>query len=93
LIVRLVGSCGEKNPVVFSVTNEVLDPILTDVVKGNRDKVVGWLRNEHGSWGFLAGQAVSSVRKQAGRDLNDMERRLVWSRMWWWLEQVRSSVQ
>ena len=78
---------------MFSVTNEVLDPILTDVVKGNRDKVVGWLRNEHGSWGFLAGQAVSSVRKQAGRDINDMERRLVWSRMWLWLEQVRSSVQ
>jgi len=41
----------------------------------------------------LAGQAVSTVRKEAGRDLEDMERRLVWSRMWWWLEQVRDRVQ
>lgn len=79
--------------VVFSATNDVLDPILADVVKGNQDKVVGWLRDEPGSWGFLAGQAVSLVRGEAGRDLEDMERRLVWSRMWWWLEQVRARVQ
>jgi len=80
-------------PIVFSATNEVLDPILAGVVKGNQDKVVGWLREEPGSWGFLAGQAVSTVRKEVGRDLEDMERRLVWSRMWWWLEQVRDRVQ
>ena len=80
-------------PVVFAATNDVLDPILADVVKANQDKVVGWLRNEPGAWGFLSGQAVSSVRRQAGRNLDDMERRLVWSRMWWWLEQVRARVQ
>jgi|TARA_B100000809_G_scaffold204127_1_gene205424 Asp-tRNA(Asn)/Glu-tRNA(Gln) amidotransferase B subunit len=76
----------------FSVTNDVVDPLLADVVKGNQDKVVGWMNGEPGAWGFLAGQAVISVRAQAGRDLADMERRLVWSRMWWWLEQVRARI-
>ena len=74
----------------FSVTNDTIDPILAGVVKGNQDKVVGWMTGEPGSWGFLAGQAVITVRKSAGRDLADMERRLVWSRMWWWLEQVKA---
>lgn len=74
----------------FSVTNDAIDPILTDVVKDNQDKVLGWMNGEPGSWGFLAGQAVTIVRLQAGRDLADMERRLVWSRMWWWLEQVKA---
>jgi Asp-tRNA(Asn)/Glu-tRNA(Gln) amidotransferase B subunit len=76
----------------FLVTNDVVDPLLADVVKGNQDKVVGWMNGEPGAWGFLAGQAVISVRAQAGRDLADMERRLVWSRMWWWLEQVRARI-
>jgi Asp-tRNA(Asn)/Glu-tRNA(Gln) amidotransferase B subunit len=74
----------------FSVTNDAIDPILAEVVKGNQDKVVGWMTGEPGSWGFLAGQAVITVRKSAGRDLADMERRMVWSRMWWWLEQVKA---
>ena len=74
----------------FSVTNDAIDPILTDVVKDNQDKVLGWMNGESGSWGFLAGQAVTTVRFQAGRDLADMERRLVWSRMWWLLEQVKA---
>ncbi len=74
----------------FSVTNDIIDPMLADVVKGNQDKVVGWMKGEPGAWGFIAGQAVIAVRGQAGRDLADMERRLVWSRMWWWLEQVKA---
>ncbi len=76
----------------FSVNNEAIDPILADVVTENQDKVVGWIKGEPGSWGFLAGQAVSTVRGHAGRDLADMERRLVWSRMWWWLEQVKARI-
>ena len=75
----------------FSVTNEIIDPSLADVVKGNQDKVVGWMKGEPGAWGFLAGQAVYAVRTLAGRSLGDMERRLVWSRMRWWLEQVKAS--
>ena len=77
---------------IFVVTNEVMDPLLADVVKGNQDKVVGWMKGEPGAWGFLAGQAVTTVRVHAGRRLADNERNLVWSRMWWWLEQVRARI-
>jgi len=42
----------------FSVTNGIIDPLLADVVTGNQDKVVGWMKGEPGAWGFLAGQAV-----------------------------------
>ena len=76
----------------FSVTNEAIDPLLVEVVNGNQDKVIGWMQGQPGAWGFLSGQAVSSVRESAGRRLTDMERRLVWSRTWWWLEQVKASV-
>ena len=75
----------------FAVTNEAIDPILADVVKGNQDKVVSWMKGEPGAWGFLAGQAVATVRSRADRKLIDGERRLVWSRLWWWLEQVKAS--
>ncbi len=74
----------------FAVSNEVIDPILADVVNGNQDKVVGWMKGEPGAWGFLAGQAVATVRARADRKLEDAERRLVWSRLWWWLEQVKA---
>ena len=43
----------------FSVNNEAIDPILAEVVKSNQDKVVSWIKGEPGSWGFLAGQAVT----------------------------------
>ena len=75
---------------IFAVTNEAIDPILAEVVKGNQDKVVGWMKGEPGAWGFLAGQAVTTIRAQADRGLADGERRLVWSRLWWWLEQVKA---
>ena len=78
--------------VVFSATNEVIDPILTNVVRSNQNKVAGWLQGESGSWGFLAGQAVINVREAAGRDLESSERRLIWSRMWWWLEQIKTGI-
>ncbi len=77
---------------VFAVSNAVIDPILAEVVKGNQDKVAGWMKGEPGAWGFLAGQAVTAVRSHAGRKLEDGERRLVWSRLWWWLEQVKARI-
>jgi Asp-tRNA(Asn)/Glu-tRNA(Gln) amidotransferase B subunit len=77
---------------IFAVTNEVIDPILAEVVKGNQDKVVAWIRGEPGAWGFLSGQAVATIRDHADRSLASGERRLVWSRMWWWLEQVRARI-
>ncbi|PKB72287.1 MAG: hypothetical protein BZY87_01355 [SAR202 cluster bacterium Io17-Chloro-G6] len=76
----------------FSVSKERIDPLLAEVVKGNQDKVVGWIRGEPGAWGFLAGQAVVAVRSNVDRNLEDAERRLVWSRLWWWLEQVKGRI-
>ena len=76
----------------FSFNNDEIDLLLVDVVKDNQDKVIGWIKSEPGSWGFLAGQAVITVRGHAGRDLADNERRLVWSRMWWLLEVVKARI-
>ena len=75
-----------------SPSNDEIDRILVDVVNDNQDKVVAWLKDESGSWGFLAGQAVVTVRGHAGRDLADFERRLVWSRMWSLLEGVKARI-
>ncbi len=69
-----------------------LDPILAGVIRGHRDKVVGWIRDEPGCWGFLAGQAVAGCRKQAGRSLSQEERQMVWSRLWWLLENIKREV-
>ena len=76
----------------FSLNNDDIDRILVDVVNDNQDKVVAWIKGESGSWGFLAGQAVVTVRGHAGRDLADIERRLVWSRMWSLLEGVKARI-
>ena len=69
--------------------HSTLDPVLAGVIRDNRQEVVGWMRGEPGCWGFLAGKAVAVCRRRAGRPSSDGERRLVWSRLWWWLEQVR----
>jgi hypothetical protein len=69
-----------------------LDPVLVALVREHRDKVVGWLRDEAGCWGFLAGQAVAGSRRHLGRSLTDPERRLVWSRLWWLLENIKREV-
>ena len=76
----------------FSLNNDEIDRILVDVVNDNQDRVVAWIKGESGSWGFLAGQAVVTVRGHAGRDLADIERRLVWSRMWSLLEGVKARI-
>ncbi len=69
-----------------------LDPVLAGVIRGHRDKVVGWIRDEPGCWGFLAGQAVAGCRKQAGRSLSEGERQMIWSRLWWLLENIKREV-
>lgn len=75
------------------MTAEDLDQVLTSVIRDNQEKVVGWLRDEPGCWGFLAGKAVAACRQQAGRPLTEPERRLVWSRLWWWLEHIKQEVK
>lgn len=69
-----------------------LDPLLAGIIRDNREQVAGWMSGEPGCWGFLAGKAVVACRGQLGRTLADGERRLVWSRLWWWLEQVKAGV-
>ena len=75
-----------------SLNVEILDPLLTQVVHSHQEKVIGWMRNEPGCWGYLAGQAVSACRAQVDRPLEDDERRLVWDRLWWLLENIKQRV-
>lgn len=75
-----------------SLNVEVLDPLLTQVVRSHQEKVIGWMRDEPGCWGYLAGQAVSACRAQVDRPLEDAERRLVWDRLWWLLENIKQRV-
>jgi hypothetical protein len=72
---------------------EQLDQVLGQVVRENPEKVVSWVRGEAGAWGFLAGQGVTAARRELGRSLTDPERRMVWSRLWWWLEQLKLRLQ
>ena len=71
---------------------ENIDPILADVIRQNQEKVAGWMQGQPGCWGFLAGIAVTASRQQIGRSLQDQERRMVWHRLWWWLEQIKGQV-
>ena len=75
-----------------TLTLKTLDPILTGLVREHREQVVGWMRDEPGCWGFLAGQAVAACRRDLGRSLEDLERRLVWDRLWWLLETIKQEV-
>ena len=72
---------------------EELDPVLRQVLGDHRHKTLAWMRQEPGAWGYLAGQGVAATRKQLGRQLTDPERRMVWSRLWWWLEQLKLRLQ
>ena len=81
-------SLGSINP----LDPEILGPLLESVIRENREKVVGWINGEPGCWGFLAGKAVTSCRSKAGRTLSQEERRMVWHRLWAFLEQIKGQV-
>ena len=68
---------------------DTLDPVLRQVIGEHREKALAWMGRERGAWGFLAGQGVAATRRHLGRQLTDAERRMVWSRLWWWLEQLQ----
>ena len=76
-----------------SLDLELLDPVLRQVLGENLEKTLAWIRTEPGAWGYLAGQGVTATRRQLGRQLTDAERRMVWSRLWWWLEQLKLRLQ
>ncbi len=69
---------------------KILDQLMVEVVRQNPEQVVGWITGQAGSWGFLAGQGVLACRKSLDRSLSDMERRQVWDRLWWLLEQIKA---
>ena len=75
-----------------ALDSQQLDQLLAQVVQDNGDKVLAWVQGEPGAWGFLAGQGVTAVRLHVDRKLADGERRAVWHRLWWWLEQVKAQV-
>ncbi len=79
-----------SDPETFNM--DTLAPLLTRVVREHKEKVVGWMRDEPGCWGFLSGQAVSVCREHAGRSLEEAERKLVWDRLWWLLENIKKEV-
>ena len=82
-----------SEPVVGDLDLEALDGLLTEVIRENREKVAGWVTGESGCWGFLAGRAVTACRTEVGRSLADRERRLVWHRLWSWLEQIKEQLR
>ena len=76
-------------PLPEPLTLDTLDPVLRQVLSDNQEKTFAWMARERGAWGFLAGQGVAATRRYLGRQLTDSERRMVWSRLWWWLEQLQ----
>ena len=69
-----------------------LETVLFGVLKDNPQRVVGWIREEPGCWGFLSGQAVAGCKTHSGRALSEGERRWVWHRLWQMLEQLKSEL-
>ncbi len=59
-----------------------LDAILVTTLTEQARLVAAWQRDEPGSWGALAGQAIIATRRALGRGLSDVERRIVWQRLW-----------
>ncbi len=59
-----------------------LDTVLAPVLAEQAATVDAWLRDEPGSWGALAGQAVLAARRALGRRLTETERRIVWQTLW-----------
>lgn len=80
------------NPARGHMEPESLDPLLMGIIRDNREKVVGWMTEQPGCWGFLAGKAVAACRAQKGAPLADQERRLVWHRLWLLLAQVKAQI-
>ena len=71
-------------PVTMSGTldEQTKELIIGRVVTDNRQTVSNWRIGKPGAWGFLAGQAVLSVRTHLDRQLTDIERRAVWQYLW-----------
>ena len=76
----------------YALDLESLDRVLVNVITGDKDKVISWVRGEPGSWGFLAGKAVTAYRAELGRSLTEKERQIVWERLWSFLENLKAQL-
>ena len=69
-----------------------LDRVLVKVIAHNKDMVISWFKDEAGSWGFLAGKAVSAYRTELGRRLTEKERQILWARLWSLLQTLKAQL-
>ncbi|MBI2321976.1 MAG: hypothetical protein HYU88_07755 [Chloroflexi bacterium] len=63
--------------------------VVGEVVAASPERLDDYRHGRPGAFGYFAGRAVGTVRRRAGRDLADGERRLVWQRLWEHLEAQR----
>jgi hypothetical protein len=59
-----------------------LDATLRPILASHAATVAAWRRNEPGTWGTLAAQAILATRRALDRPLTEPERRVVWTTMW-----------
>ena len=76
----------------YALDLESLDRVLVNVITSDKDKVISWVRGEPGSWGFLAGKAVTAYRAELDRSLTEKERQIVWERLWSFLENLKAQL-
>ena len=76
----------------YALDLESLDRVLVNVITSDKDQVISWARDEPGSWGFLAGKAVSAYRTELERSLTEKERQIVWARLWSFLEDLKAQL-
>ena len=76
----------------YALDLESLDRVLVNVITSDKDKVISWVRDEPGSWGFLAGKAVTAYRTELDRSLTEKERQIVWARLWSFLENLKAQL-
>ena len=55
---------------------------LRPILATHAATVAAWRRNDAGTWGVLAAQAILAARQALGRTLTEAERRIVWQAMW-----------
>ncbi len=65
-----------------SSNKESIGEAVRRTIDGNASMVQKWIAGQPGSWGFLAGKAVTATRQTLGRKLTDWERRVVWHLLW-----------
>ena len=73
----------------MSASANALDALLLGVIRDHRERVLAWMDDVPGSWGFLAGQAVLACRDRKGDALSDAERRIIWHRLWQLLTELK----